>query len=406
MKQESQGETEKRLKKVLFIVTKSNWGGAQRYVYDLATNLPKDQFESVVVFGGEDGAGAAPGILKEKLVAAGIRTIFIPSLTRDVSLSKEFLVWRDLTRLMRAERPDVVHLNSSKAAAWGAFVAFMVGVPRVIFTVHGWPFKEQRNFFATFLIREISRFTGILSDAVIVVSKEDEMIGTRMWGLRKKVRYVPLAIPHTLEMFSRAEVEDLLFSGISAHGKETIRLVTIAEITPNKGLNFAAIDMMEGLEKRAPGKFSYTIIGNGEGRSALAAKIIEHKLEKSVWLANFSTNKLPVSLETGASRYLPAFDIFILPSIKEGMPYVLLEAAMAGLPIIATDVVQTEASDLPKIHFVPSRSGATLAHEVEKVSQNVSVLQQTTTTRTFSKMINTTIELYTTAPTISVSSRA
>ena len=181
-------------KKILYIITKSNWGGAQRYVFDLATHLPKDQFEPVVAFGGTGEAGAAAGILQEKLNAAGIRTIFIPSLTRDVSWTKEFLVWRDLTRLMRAERPDIVHLNSSKVAAWGAFVAFMVGVPRVVFTVHGWPFKEYRNFFATFLIKEISWFTAILSDVVIVVSKGDEKIGKTSVGLKKKIQYVPLGI--------------------------------------------------------------------------------------------------------------------------------------------------------------------------------------------------------------------
>ena len=59
-------------KKILFVITKSNWGGAQRYVYDLATNLPQD-YEPVVAGGGD-------GLLFKKLKERGIRTISIPYL--------------------------------------------------------------------------------------------------------------------------------------------------------------------------------------------------------------------------------------------------------------------------------------------------------------------------------------
>jgi len=69
-------------RKILFVITKSNWGGAQRYVYDLATNLPKEQFTVGVAFG-------QPGLLALKLKAAGILTHPIHSLERDVSLSAD-----------------------------------------------------------------------------------------------------------------------------------------------------------------------------------------------------------------------------------------------------------------------------------------------------------------------------
>ena len=66
--------------KVLFVITKSNWGGAQRYVFDLATALPPEQFDVAVAFGGTGVAGAAPGRLAEMLAEQNIRTIFIPEL--------------------------------------------------------------------------------------------------------------------------------------------------------------------------------------------------------------------------------------------------------------------------------------------------------------------------------------
>ena len=69
-------------KKVLFLITKSNWGGAQRYAYDLVTTLDKSQFDVVVALGGN-------GILVEMLNHAGIRTIIIQSLALNINKKNE-----------------------------------------------------------------------------------------------------------------------------------------------------------------------------------------------------------------------------------------------------------------------------------------------------------------------------
>ena len=92
-------------KKILFVITKSNWGGAQRYVYDLATALPKGEFDAQVAFG-------QPGLLALKLKAAGIATHPILSLERDISLLADLRSFFELWQMFRKERPDVVHLNS------------------------------------------------------------------------------------------------------------------------------------------------------------------------------------------------------------------------------------------------------------------------------------------------------
>ena len=84
------------MQKVLFVITKSNWGGAQRYVYDLATNLPKENFEIKVALGGN-------GLLKEKLEEAEIQTIQIPYLKRDINYKKELLSFFSLIKIFKKE---------------------------------------------------------------------------------------------------------------------------------------------------------------------------------------------------------------------------------------------------------------------------------------------------------------
>ena len=115
-------------RKILFVITKSNWGGAQRYVYDLAAALPKGEFEVVVALGGTGEASAQTGLLAERLKEASVRTIFLSSFTRDIYFFGEFKAFFELLKVIREERPDTLHLNSSKAGGIGSVAGRIAGV--------------------------------------------------------------------------------------------------------------------------------------------------------------------------------------------------------------------------------------------------------------------------------------
>ena len=135
-------------KKVLFLITKSNFGGAQRYVYDLATTLDAEKFEVVVALGGK-------GPLASLLEHAGIRTITIESLTRDISIKNELRFTFELWKIIHTERPHILHVNSSKAGAVGTLLGRVAFVPRVLFTAHGWAFNEDRPWWQKIIIKII-----------------------------------------------------------------------------------------------------------------------------------------------------------------------------------------------------------------------------------------------------------
>src|SRR5882672_751404 len=102
-------QAKKTRSKILYIITKATWGGAQRYVFDLATHLPKDRFEPIVAYGEKGG-------LAEMLQKEGVQTHPLPALGRDVALLSDIQSFFQIFRYIRETRPDVVHLNSSKAA--------------------------------------------------------------------------------------------------------------------------------------------------------------------------------------------------------------------------------------------------------------------------------------------------
>lgn len=366
-------------KKVLYVITKSNWGGAQRYVYDLATNLPRETFETVALAGGTPGT-TKPGILIEKLTQSNIRTLYLVELVRDLG----FLDWNafwSIVYAIRAEKPDVLHVNSSKAGGLGALAGRVTGVPNIVFTVHGWPFKQEWHPIQRVWIYLASWLTAILSHRVIVVSKQDETQAKRMWFVARKIRYVPLGI-ETPQFLSRDESLRVL----SLANKETKRIVTIAELTKNKGVKYA-IEALARLKKNGM-TVSYFIIGDGEERASL------QKLAQKLGVSDFVHF---LGFIPDASKYLKAFDIFLLPSIKEGMPYILLEAAAAGIPIITTNVVNSDFIDRSKnVHTIPPedpKKTADMLAETLRTSSSANVPQGSNDFPLL-QMLQATIALY------------
>jgi len=151
------------MKKILILITKSNWGGAQRYVFDVATNLPKDMFDVSVLAGGN-------GVLIDRLKAAGIEADGTLPVGRDVSFFDDVSAAWKLFRIFREKKPDVVHVNSSKIGGVGAFAGRLAGVPRVIFTCHGWAFNENRPYWQKLAIKFLAWMTVMLSHETIMVS--------------------------------------------------------------------------------------------------------------------------------------------------------------------------------------------------------------------------------------------
>lgn len=296
------------MKKIIYVITKANWGGAQRYVFDLATHLPKNELDISVAFG-------QPGRLADALKAADIPTHTLRSMQRDVSAGTDFKSFVELYRLFNKERPDLVHLNSSKAGGIGALAARLSGVPAIIFTAHGWPFREQRTMIQREALWLASWVTALLSTKVICVSEYDLTVARAMPLVGKKAVRIYNGIDIDAPLGTGAAIRGAFPTGAKITG-------TIGELNKNKN----QIALIE--QARANPDMYVAIVGEGELRPMLEQAIAEYGLTERVKLFGF----MP------ASDVLKGFDTFALPSIKEGLPYVLLEARAAGLPVVANRV--------------------------------------------------------------------
>lgn len=334
-------------RKVLFVITKSNFGGAQRYVYDLATRLPREKFE-VAVAAGPDARGRT-GRLSYLLNEREIPTIEVPALTRDLSPLDDLRAFFALTGLLRGERPNIVHLNSSKAGGLGALAARLAGVPRVVFTIHGLPADENRPMLQKWLIALATWMTALLSHRVIVVSSD----------AFERIRRLPFLYRKTVLIWNGIEPVDFL---APHEARKELRAIdptipdgflagTVGELHPNKGHDIA-------IEAVAQTDTHLVIVGDGEEKERLTALTEKLGVATRVHFLGFVPD---------AARYIRAFDVFLLASRKEGLPYALLEAGLAHVPIVASDIPGVRDIVLPDFTGLLARDAAEIASALGRV---------------------------------------
>lgn len=314
-------DTRKRPTRILLGVTKSNYGGAQRYAYDLATSLPKDEYEVKVAFGssGEQVGGA--GVLSEKLRKSSIPTAHIPSLGRDYAplsdIRSAIALWKIITKY----KPDLLHLNSPKMGGLGALVGKLRGIP-TIYTAHGFAYLEKVSLLSRAARYVLSWITVLFAKKTITVSRYDARHAPL--GLRSRTSYISNGItPPTLP--TKSEARKTLTERYHIPSDHTL-IGTIGEHTKNKGLD-VLLYALAALPERVRANLHCLLIGEGEDTEKLQQLVGELSLNECVTFAGY----LP-----DASAVLPGLDIFAFPSRKEGLPYTIIEAGFAGLPVVAT----------------------------------------------------------------------
>ena len=361
--------------KILYVITKSDIGGAQKYVSDLAANLDQNRFEVKIVTG-KDGKA-----LSSNITCRWLTNSFQPHFL----FTKDLLAVFELFRIFKRERPRIIHLNSSKAGVIGSLAASLYKVtchmshvtcPKVVFTAHGWVFNPDndlgwlRRKFYVWLHKVAAKF----QDRIINVSEYDRRLAlSYMIALQEKLVTIHNGINHQNLKFldkqtARKKLSDLVTSaeGESASGgkpltlnPEGIWIGSISRLVKEK--NYETYIEAASLLKDKSVKFF--IIGSGPEHKKLEMRIEKLGLGGKFFIIE---NLAP------AAPYLKAFDMFVLSSIKEGLPYTLLEAMAAELPIITTRVGgMTEIIDKPN----NEKNGlAILPREPEELSRAINYL--------------------------------
>ncbi len=301
--------------KILYLITLSETGGAQKYVFDLARSF-KNDFEVLV---GAGGKISAP--LFQKLKQENINFYPLKYLKREINLYYDWKALQEIKNLVQLFQPDIVHLNSSKISVLGALA--VKHKIKTIYTVHGFVFNEPLNFLKKTAYLLAEKQSAQYKDKIIVLNKAEKEIGIN-YGIAPKNKFV--VIPNGIEtenvhFFSKKEARQKLKLPLN-----TKIVGTVANYYKTKAL-IRLIKAGEIINQKF-NKTKFVLIGDGPEKENLIKEI-----KKIGLINNFLLG--PVD---NAMQYLKAFDAFVLPSVKEGFPYTLLEAMLAEIPIISTNV--------------------------------------------------------------------
>ncbi len=317
--------------KVVHLITRLDLGGAQQNTLHTVRNLNRAAFEPVLVCG-------RGGMLDDEAANdPGFRTVFIDSLQRDISPFQDLLALLEITKVLLAERPCVLHTHSSKAGILGRLAAALAGVPVVVHTYHGFGFHDRQpaavKALYVFLERVCARFTAALvfvsrsnveyAAAHGLVAPEDAVL------IRSGVKLAGLPAP-----VDAAKLK--MSAGVGMH---KLLVVSVGNLKPQKNagdfVSAAATVLAEVPEAR------FVFLGDGPQRRALEARAFSLGLEGKVLFLGWRRD---------AAQWLADADVFVLTSLWEGLPRALVEAMKSGLPPVCyatdgvTDLIQDGAN--------------------------------------------------------------
>jgi glycosyltransferase involved in cell wall biosynthesis len=311
-------------------------GGAERVVIELALALQRAGAVGVVLVrdGGEGWIGReleGSGVVVES-IACG----------RPISIA----YGRALSDALRRHRIEVAHSHEFSMAVYGAWAARRAGIPHII-TMHG------SRYYAKRLRRRVALRAAVASSAhTVAVSHPYAAVMARDLLIRApRILTVPNGLRHvpprrvTLRRELGLRPDDCL-------------AVAVGNLYPVKGHRHL-IDALARLAERRP-RLHVAVCGRGELHDALLTRAAAHGLADRVHL---------LGLRSDVPAVLAAADLFVLPSMSEGLPMALLEAMFAGCPIVASDVgdVGAALADGDAGVLVPAGDARALAAALDRL---------------------------------------
>jgi glycosyltransferase involved in cell wall biosynthesis len=291
--------------RVLHVIARLNVGGTARYITQLANELPKHGIEIFVATGYVQGAEV------EDESAQSLDIIRIPSLGRSINPVKDHLARKQLDKIIAQVKPDIIHTHTFKAG----YVVRMKKQPvPVIHTFHGHLLNDPEfSGLKSKVIIEVERMMAKKSVRLVSVGRRvgDELLQQRI-GIKDQYVNIP---PGVVALNMTPKAEALKNLSLPDDGKPIVGWIARVTGVKNPMLAIEVADAMPDTH--------FLIAGGGD------------LLEKVK--ASAPTNVSIVGWAK-AEDVFGASEIILSTSENEGMPVALIEAQLAGKPVVATDV--------------------------------------------------------------------
>lgn len=358
--------------KIIHIITRLDKGGSAENVlttceYFAFKKTPvKNDYEIILIYGGQQKLQ----IIDHKLQ---IKNYYIKELQRSISPKNDFIAFIKIFNIIKKEKPDIVHTHSSKAGILGRWATFLYNCKlqisdyklrkaKIIHTPHGHIFYGYYNKFITTIFILIEKVTSIFTDKLVAltVGEKNESLA---FGVGKPNQWV---IIHS-GIDYRLQITDYKFKKIKDEFNikdNDLVIGTVARLEPIKGVEYF-IDAVKIItdHKLQITNLKFIIVGDGNESEKLKVKSEKLKINDKVIFTGMREDVVDI---------MSIMDIYVQPSVNEGMGKTIIMASMLGKPIVATKVqgIPSVIIDNKTGLLVPSKNSKKLAEAIIKLIKN------------------------------------
>jgi glycosyltransferase involved in cell wall biosynthesis len=322
--------------KILRIIARLNVGGPAKHVVWLTDGMRERGHQSTLIAGtvpeGEEDMGYFAAI-------HGVQPVYLREMSRELTPMDIAALWK-LFRIIRRERPDIVHTHTAKAGTIGRTAAFLyrwmtwttlIGKPRrlrIVHTFHGHVLHGYYGPYKSSLFIMIERLLARTTDKIVVISQQqlEELNGRYSIASRDRFEVVPLGLD--LSEFSDETAHYNLRRELQV-ADDTLLLGFIGRLTEIKDIPLLLNGFARCIKAEVTPRMKLVIVGDGHLRADLEGLVQRLGIAQDVFFLGNREN---------VSAMMSNIDIVVLTSKNEGTPLSLIEAMAAAKPIIAMPV--------------------------------------------------------------------
>ena len=318
-------------KKLFLIINRLVLGGNTADAVSLAHHL-SSKYSITIVYGEKESDEIEMSFFLQQYPE--ITFLKIPSLHRAIHLWYDVIAYRQLVKLLRKHKPDIVHTHGFKSGWLGRRAAYKTGMPVIIHTYHGHIFHSYYNRFVSSFIVRIERWLASFSTRLIAISPQQAHEISIVFRIAKPNKIATLFLG--VEKENYVAIDKGIREQYSLPA-EAIIISIIGRLVPIKN-HALFVEIAEQIIKQEDNVYFF-LIGDGNQKQHIQQQLTQRRLawqERSA--ASNNARVFFTSWITHIASALQDTDIVLLTSLNEGTPVSLIEAQLFEKPVVATDV--------------------------------------------------------------------
>jgi len=349
--------------KVAHIITRFDKGGSSENTFLTVVGLDKEKYDVILIKGlsleSEMGVREARSV-KDNLTEVErcrIRTLTIPELVRKISLLHDLKTFISLIKIFLKEKPHIVHTHTSKAGILGRWAAFFALIPVIVHTPHGHVFWGYFGRCKTTFYIILEKLTACITDKIIALTQQEKNDHLH-FRIAPEDRFSVVHSGVDLDKFFNTSVNPAAMKKRLEIPEGNLVVGTVGRLTPIKGHRYLIEAAGKNLDVRPDTTFVF--LGDGELLGELKNMATKLGVKENVKFLGWRDD---------VAEVMSVFDIFVLPSLNEGMGRVLVEAMALGKPVVASDVggIPDPVVDCKNGYLVPVGDVETLVAKIKEL---------------------------------------